>query len=118
MQQHSLWQSLCYCNTNEDTLNAFYNNKIAKKIKRLIKYLSIWTCITYIIATSSSVESEFANIKCRVFKDESSLRVDKFIRYLEYLDVRTKKHLIIRLQAQKLKIIVQTIILTRRYISF
>lgn len=84
-----------------DTLNAFYSTEIAKKIKRLMNYLPIWTCIMLsyfkvdsVIATSSSVESEFANIKCRVFKNELPLRVDKFIiRHLEYIDGRIKEAL-------------------------
>lgn len=82
-----------------DTLNAFYSIEIAKKIKRLMNYLPIWTCIMLsyfkvdsVIATSSSVESEFANVKCRVFKNELPLRVDKFIiRHLEYIDGRIKE---------------------------
>jgi len=45
-----------------------------------------------VIATLSSVELEFANIKYRVFKNEFPLRIDKFIiRHLEYIDGRIKE---------------------------
>lgn len=38
------------------------------------------------IATSSSIESEFANIKGRVFKNELPLRIDTFIiHHLDYM---------------------------------
>lgn len=84
---------------NGDIINAFYNIEIAKKIMRLMHYLPIWTGVMIpffnvgsTIATSSSVESEFANIKGRVFKNELPLRVDKFIiRHLDYIDGRVKE---------------------------
>ena len=80
-------------------VNAFYNIEVAKKIKRMMTYLPIWTGILIpflklgsTIATSSSVESEFSNIKRRVFKNELPLRVDKFIiRHLDYIDGRVKE---------------------------
>lgn len=82
-----------------DVLNAFYNIEIASKIKRLMNYLPIWTGVLLpfykidsIIATSSSVESEFANLKSRVFKNELPLKVDKFIIYnLDYIEGRIKE---------------------------
>ncbi|EZA47332.1 hypothetical protein X777_16383 [Ooceraea biroi] len=49
---------------------------VANKIRKLINYLPIWTGILIsffnigsTIATSSTVESKFANIKGRVFKN-------------------------------------------------
>lgn len=85
--------------TNGDVLNAFHNIEIANKIKKLMHYLPIWTNImspffklSSTVATSSSVEAEFANIKVRVFKNELPLRVDKFIkRHIDYLDGRVKE---------------------------
>lgn len=48
--------------------------------------------INTVTATSSSVESEFFNIKNRVFKNNLPLRVDKFaIGHLDYLDGRIKE---------------------------
>lgn len=62
-------------------------------------YLPLWTGVMIPIfgignriATSSSIESEFANIKSRVFKNELPQRVDKFIfRHIDYLDGRVKE---------------------------
>ncbi|CAL1678210.1 unnamed protein product [Lasius platythorax] len=80
-------------------VNAFYNIEVANKIKKLMNYVPIWTSILLpffnigsTIATSSSVESEFANIKKRVFKNELPLRADKFVmRHLDYIDGRIKE---------------------------
>ncbi|KMQ85950.1 kda protein in nof-fb transposable element [Lasius niger] len=100
------WSNEVY--TNADTLalksrdgnivNAFYNPKAAQKIKDLIKNLSLWTGIMrpYFkagmeIATSSSVESIFAEYKSRLFKGCIPMRVDKLvINHLEYLDGRLR----------------------------
>jgi len=44
------------------------------------------------IATSYSIESEFANIKTRAFKNELPQRIDKFVlRHINYLDGRIKE---------------------------
>lgn len=84
------------CNGN--IVNAFYNPKAAEKIKDLIKHLPLWTGIMrpYFkigteIATSSSVESIFAEYKNRIFKGCIPMRVDKFvISHLTYLDGRLR----------------------------
>lgn len=82
-----------------ETLNAYYNTEVAENIKRLMHYLPLWTGImkpffgiTNRIATSSSVESEFANIKTRAFKNELPQRIDKFVlHHIDYLDGRIKE---------------------------
>jgi len=85
--------------TQGDTLNACFNIDVAEKIRKMLHYTPILTSIMLpffktgtVIATSSSVETEFSNIKNRVFKTELPLRVDKFIfRHLDYLDGRIKE---------------------------
>lgn len=78
-------------------INACYNPEFAKQVKtRLLPYLPVWTGIMrpYFkrsgkIATSSSVEAEFADLKKRSFKDELPMRVDKFvIKHLDFLDTK------------------------------
>lgn len=83
---------------NGNVVNAFYNPKAAEKIKSMIKNLPLWTGIMRShfktgmeIATSSSVESIFAEYKRRVFKGCTSMRVDKFvISHLNYIDGRLR----------------------------
>jgi len=83
---------------NGNVINAFYNPTAAKKIKSLIQNLPLWTGIMrpYFksgaeIATSSSVESLFAEYKTRLFKGCIPMRVDKFIiSHLDYLDGRLR----------------------------
>lgn len=85
--------------TEGETYNACCNLEIAHKIRKLMHYSPIWTGIMSPsfgidckIATSSSVESEFANIKYRTFKTELPLRADKFVlRHIDYLDGRVKE---------------------------
>lgn len=85
--------------TQGDTLNACFNVDVAEKIRKMLHYTPILTSVMLpfyktgtVIATSSSVETEFSNIKNRVFKSELPLRVDKFIlRHLDYLDGRIKE---------------------------
>jgi len=85
--------------TQGDTLNACFNIDVAEKIRKMLHYAPILTSIMLpffktgtVIATSSSVETEFSNIKNRVFKTELPLRVDKFIfRHLDFLDGRIKE---------------------------
>jgi len=83
---------------NGNVINAFYNPAAAKKIKSLIQNLPLWTgimrpyfkCDTE-IATSSSVESIFAEYKTRLFKGCIPMRVDKFVvSHLDYLDGRLR----------------------------
>lgn len=78
-------------------INACYNSDFAKQIKtRLLPYLSIWTGIMrqYFnksgeIATSSSVEAEFSDLKNRAFKDQLPMRIDKFVmQHLHFLDAK------------------------------
>ncbi|KAL0107450.1 hypothetical protein PUN28_015788 [Cardiocondyla obscurior] len=79
-------------------VNAFYNVEAAKKIKKLMCFLPLWTGIMKHhfkrgaeIATSSFVEAEFAEIKTRYFKNQLPMRVDKFIlRHIEYVNGRLK----------------------------
>lgn len=79
-------------------VNVFYNPKAAQKIKSLIRNFPLWTGIMrpYFntgteIATSSSVESIFAEYKSRFFKGCIPMRVDKFIiTHLNYLDGRLR----------------------------
>ena len=56
-------------------INAFYNLNFAKQIKTLLPYLPIWTDImrpcfnkSGEIETSSSVETEFSNLKNKLLK--------------------------------------------------
>jgi len=83
---------------NGNVINAFYNPAAAKKIKSLIQNLPLWSgimrpyfkCDTE-IATSSSVESIFAEYKTRLFKGCIPMRVDKFVvSHLDYLDGRLR----------------------------
>jgi len=76
-----------------DNVNAFFMPQIIKNFKILLKHVPLWTGIMRPIfasgestATSSSVEAEFANLKCRVFDGQLPMRVDKFVlRHVEYL---------------------------------
>lgn len=78
-------------------INACYNPEFVKQVKtRLLPYLPIWTGImrpyfkrSSDIATSSSVEAEFCDLKHRGFKGELPIRVDKFIvQHLNFLDAK------------------------------
>lgn len=79
-------------------VNAFHNVQVAEKIKNLVAYLPIWTGIMRphfnigkTVATSSSVEVEFSNLKSQTFKNLLPMRIDKFIlNHLEYLSGRVK----------------------------
>lgn len=80
-----------------EMLNAYYNVEVSENIKRLMYYLPLWTGIMipffdreHRVATSSSVESEFANIKTRAFKNKSPERADIF-HHVDYLDGRVKE---------------------------
>lgn len=68
--------------------------QIIKNFKILfLKHVPLWTVIMKHIfasgedtATSSSVEAEFANLKCKAFDRQLPMRVDKFmLRHVEYL---------------------------------
>lgn len=80
---------------NGCTINACYNPEFAKLFKtRLIPYVPLWTGVMrghfqrgQVIATSSSVESNFTDLKQRAFKGQLPMRVDKFVqKHLDYLD--------------------------------
>lgn len=81
-----------------ETLNAYYK-EVAENIKRLMYYLLLWAGIMIPffgirnrVATSSSIEAEFANIKTRAFRNELPQRADKFIlRHVDYLDGHVKE---------------------------
>lgn len=77
--------------------NACYNPEFAKQIKtQLLPYLPVWTGVMrpYFqrsgqIATSSSVEAEFCDLKNRCFKGQLPMRVDKFvIQHMNFLDAK------------------------------
>lgn len=84
--------------TDGEILNACCNLDVAHKIKQLMRYCAIWTGVMsltfqvdYKVATSSSVESGFANLK-RLFKTELPLRADKIVlRHITYLDGHVKE---------------------------
>lgn len=96
------WNNNLYAKANDlalqskdgNIVNAFYNPTAAIKIKNLIKNLPLWTGVMRPhfktgteVATSSSVESIFAEYKTRLFKGCLPMRVDKFVaRHLDYLD--------------------------------
>jgi len=73
--------------------NVFFMPQIIKNFKILLRHVPLWTGVMRPIfasgentATSSSVEAEFANLKCRVFNGQLPMRVDKFVlRHVEYL---------------------------------
>lgn len=80
-------------------INACFNPMFAQKLARqLLPYLPLWTGVmrSYfkrgsVIATSSSVEAEFNDLKNRALAGQLPMRVDKFVlRYLEHLDGRIK----------------------------
>lgn len=91
-------QEVADVSVNGTMANAYYNVEAAQKIKHLMCYLPLWTCIMRShfknglqIATSSYVEAEFAELKTRNFKNQLPMRIDKFIfRHIEYLDSRLK----------------------------
>lgn len=76
-----------------NTVNAFYIPEITQCMKILLTHLPLWTAIMKPvfatdenIATSSIVEAEFANLKCRAFDAQLPMRIDKFIlRHIKYL---------------------------------
>lgn len=100
------WSDNLYAKANDLTsqskdgniVNAFYNPTAAIKIKTLIQNLPLWTGVMrpYFnsgteVATSSSVESIFAEYKTRLFKGCLPMRVDKFVAsHLDYLDGRLR----------------------------
>jgi len=73
------------------------NPEAAKQIRtRLLPYVPIWTGImrpyfkrSTEIATSSSVEAEFSDLKNRGFKGQLPMRADKFIfQHLDFVDTK------------------------------
>lgn len=101
------WSSNIYDNaiqlamncTEGTAINACYNPDFAKIMKtRLIPYVVLWSGVMRShfqigeeIATSSSVESTFADLKNRAFKNQLPMRADKFIyEHLDYLDGKIK----------------------------
>lgn len=76
-------------------INACFNPDFALRLKKqLIPYLPLWTGIMRLhfgigstIATSSSVESEFNDLKNRAFKNQLPMRIDKFVfQHLDHLE--------------------------------
>lgn len=76
-------------------INGCYNPEFARYLKkRVLPYFPLWTGImrrffeeSSVIATSASVESEFADLKHRAFNIKLPMRIDKFvIEHLDYLD--------------------------------
>lgn len=102
-----MWANTIYCNAedigrrskNGSIINACFNPDFARCLKKqLIPYLPLWTGImrcyferSSIIATFSSVESEFADLKRRAFDIKLPMRIDKFVlHHLDYLDSKVK----------------------------
>lgn len=102
-----MWANTIYCNAedigrrskNDSIINVCFNPDFARCLKKqLIPYLPHWTGImrcyferSSIIATSSSVESEFADLKRREFDIKLPMRIDKFVlHHLDYLDNKVK----------------------------
>lgn len=84
---------------NGNIINACYNPEFATRLKKqLLPYLPLWTGIMRspfgigaIIATSASVEAEFADLKTRALKHELPMRIDKFVfQHLSHLDGKVK----------------------------
>lgn len=80
-------------------INACFNPDFAQRVKKdLLPFLPLWTNIMrrhfgrgQKIATSSSVESEFADLKRRAFNGKLPMRIDKFVlEHLDYLDGKVK----------------------------
>lgn len=71
--------------TEGTAINACYNPDLAKIMKtRLIPYVVLWSGVMRLhfqigeeIATSSSVETAFADLKNRTFKNQLPMRADK-----------------------------------------
>lgn len=85
--------------TEGTAINACYNPDFAKIMKtRLIPYVVLWSGVMRLhfqigeeIATSSSVEAAFADLKNRAFKNQLPMRADKFVyEHLDYLDGKIK----------------------------
>lgn len=81
------------------SINACYNPEFAAIIKtRLMPYVALWSAVMQPhfqlggeIATSTSVEAEFAELKNRAFKGQLPMRADKFVHeHLDYIDGRIK----------------------------
>lgn len=87
-------------NCTEGTIiNACFNPEFASMMKtRLIPYIVLWSGVMRShfnmgeeIATSSSVEVAFADLKNRTFKGQLPMKADKFVHeHLDYLDSKTK----------------------------
>ncbi|KAK2578404.1 hypothetical protein KPH14_012736, partial [Odynerus spinipes] len=80
-------------------INALFNPAFAQRVKKqLLPFLPLWTNIMRRhfgkgekVATSSSVEAEFADLKGRAFKGKLPMRIDKFVlQHLDYLDGKIK----------------------------
>lgn len=92
-------QQLAINCTERTAINACYNPDFAKTLKTyLMPYVVLWSGImrSYFdigdeIATSSSVEAAFADIKKRAFKGQLPMRADRFVKeHLDYIDSRIK----------------------------
>jgi len=85
--------------TEGTVINACFNPDFANIMKtRLMPYVVLWSGVMRShfnigeeIATSSSVEVAFADLKNRAFKGQLPMRADKFVhQHLDYLDGRIK----------------------------
>jgi len=83
---------------NGDRANAHFYPSLIDRILRDIKWYPLWSCICVrkfgygrIPASSSVVESEFNNIKCRLFANALPTRADLFVfRHIDYINGRIK----------------------------
>lgn len=79
-------------------INTCFNPDFAHRLKKhLLPYLPLWTGIMRLhfgkgskIATSSSVEAEFTDLKHRAFKNQLPMRIGKFIlQHLKHLEAKS-----------------------------
>lgn len=100
------WTNMIYSKAQEISdksktgtiIHACFNPDFARHLKKLLPYLSLWTGIMRPhfgkgskIATSSSVEAEFIDLKNHAFKNQLPIKIDKFVlQHLEHLDGKIK----------------------------
>lgn len=101
------WSANIYDNANKlalnctegTSINACFNPRFAAMIKtRLMPYVVLWSGVMRShfnigeeVATSSSIEAAFADLKKRAFKNQLPMGADKFVHeHLDYVDGRIK----------------------------
>lgn len=101
------WSANIYDNANKlarnctegTAINACFNPPFASVLKtRLMPYVTLWSGVMRshfnigeVIATSSSVEAAFNDLKKRALKNQLPMKADKFVHeHLDYVDGRIK----------------------------